>query len=244
MSFTGYRDQMNQSPPSAGFFIALYWTQSDQPVGAMTKAEYLESQRGKTYTEIIEAQPVETVIGSIRGANLRDVVAILAAGLQYRLDTTALPTDAEPLRTALLTAFKYMTLPDYGINLAMADNVGMLRAAVSVGLVTPDESARFFELASYARPRFNITREDCAAYFGAGWIVTEPTDARQFVITLQDSPPEVTYIVVQWQDPRGNWFHATGLHGVQAAIEYSAPIPYHGQPRRLRWFCEYALNAL
>lgn len=80
----------------------------------MTKSEYLESQRGKTYSVVVAEQPMETVVGSIRGNNLRDVVAILAAGLQYRLDTMTLPAEAEPLRAALLTAFKYMTLPDYG----------------------------------------------------------------------------------------------------------------------------------
>lgn len=207
----------------------------------MTKSEYLESQRGKTYTQIIAEQPMETVIGSIRGDNLRDVVAILAAGLQYRLDTMTLPAEAEPLRTALLTAFKYMTLPDYGINLSMPENAGMLQAAVAVGLVTQDESDKFFQLASYQRPLHSITREDCAEYFGTGWNELPATDARFLTLQLNARTPEVTHILVQMQDLSGVWEHATALHGIQSCKPYKAELPYHGQPRAVRWRCEYAL---
>lgn len=210
----------------------------------MTKSEYLESQRGKTYSVIVAEQPLETVIGSIRGDNLRDVVAILAAGLQYRLDTMTLPTEAEPLRTALLTAFKYMTLPDYGINLSMPENAGMLQAAVSVGLVTQAESDKFFQLASYQRPLHNITREDCAEYFGAGWIELPETDGQRLTLQLNTRTPEVTHILVQMQDLSGEWEHATALHGIQSAKPYSAPLPHYGQARKVRWKCEYSLDGV
>lgn len=208
----------------------------------MNKSEYLESQRGKTYTQIIAEQPMETVVGSIRGDNLRDVVAILAAGLQYRLDTMALPAEVEPLRTALLTAFKYMTLPDYGINLSMPENAGMLQAAVAVGLVTQGESDKFFQLASYQRPLHSITREDCADYFGTGWVELPATDARFLTLQLNARTPEVTHILVQMQDLSGEWEHATALHGVQSCKPYRAELPYHGQARAVRWCCEYQLD--
>lgn len=210
----------------------------------MAKQQYLESQRGKTYTQIIAEQPMETVVGSIRGDNLRDVVAILAAGLQYRLDTMQLPPEVEPLRTALLTAFKYMTLPDYGINLALPENVGLLQAAVAVGLVTQAESDKFFQLASYQRSLLNVTREDCAEYFGTGWVELPETDGRTFTLQLNRRTTEVTHIVVQMQDLSGKWEHATALHGIQSCKPYRAELPYHGQPRLIRWRCEYQLDGV
>jgi len=210
----------------------------------MNKTEYLESQRGKTYSVIVADQPLETVVGSIRGDNLRDVVAILAAGLQYRLDTMYLPAEAEPLRTALLTAFKYMTLPDYGINLSMPENAGMLQSAVAVGLVTQAESDKFFELASCQRPLYSITREDCAEHFGAGWNELPETDGRTLTLQLNSRTPEATHIVVQMQDLSDEWEHATALHGIQSAKPYSAQLPYYGQPRKVRWRCEYKLNGV
>lgn len=207
----------------------------------MTKSEYLESQRGKPYTQIIAEQPMETVIGSIRGDNLRDVVAILAAGLQYRLDTMQLSEEAEPLRTALLVAFRYLDLPDYGINLALADNVEMLQSAVAVGLVTQDESSKFFQLASYQRPQLNITREDCADYFGAGWQELPATDARTFSITLTARAPEPTRIIIEMQDLSGEFEYVQAIGGVQSAKSYSVQLPHYGQPRKIRWKCEYSL---
>lgn len=208
----------------------------------MTKSEYLESQRGKTYSVVVAEQPMETVVGSIRGNNLRDVVAILAAGLQYRLDTMELAAEAEPLRTALLTAFKYMTLPDYGINLSMPENAGLLQMSVAVGLVTQAESDKFFELASYQRPLHNITREDCAEYFGTGWHELPETDGQRLTLQLNSRAPELTHILIQMQDLSGEWEHATALHGIQSAKPYSAPLPYYGQPRKVRWRCDYQLN--
>ena len=210
----------------------------------MTKNEYLESQRGKTYTQIIAEQPMETVVGSIRGDNLRDVVAILAAGLQHRLDTMPLQTESEPLRTALLTAFKYLALPDYGINLSLPENAGMLQSAVAVGLVTQDESDKFLQLASYERPLYNITRQDCVDYFGTEWNVIDPTHNRAFTVTLTQPLPEPASIIVQYQEIydgwESAWKHATALT-VHEQGKYRADTPYNGYERRFQWRCEYAL---
>lgn len=209
----------------------------------MTKSEYLESQRGKTYSTIVADQPMGSVVGSIRGENLRDVVAILASGLRYRLDTTQLPAEVEPLRTALLVAFKYLDLPDYAINLALPANVGMLQSAVSLGLVTQAESDAFFALATYMRPIHNITRQDCADHFGPDWTEITENTAQRLNFQLNSKAPETTSVVVQWQDASGDWYHATAIHGILAARTYQASLPFYGTPRKLRWKCEYMLDA-
>jgi len=202
----------------------------------MNKTEYIESRNGELHSVIIATQPTESVIGSIRGDNLRNVVAILAGGLQYRLDNA----EDSPLRTALLTAFKYLTLQDYSINLALPENAGMLRLANSHGLVSDDELAQFFALATYERPLYNITADD----FVGEWVEIPPTDSRSITFTLNKKAPEQTYILIQWQDKAGDWYHATALHGVEAVKSYTAALPYDGEPRALRWRCAYALDVV
>lgn len=208
-----------------------------------TKTEYLESQRGKTYTEIVADQPVDGMIGSIRGENLRDVVAILAGGLQYRLENAA----PSIYKTALQTAFRYMTLPDYAINLALPENAALLSGAVDLGLVTPAESNKFYELATYTRLLHNITRQDCVDYFGPAWAELEETEAHTLVVRLLQSMPEQSCIVVEIQDiyedgTLSNWYYATALHGLTIPKEYTVRLPSNGYPRRLRWKCEYPLS--
>lgn len=211
----------------------------------MTREEYLESQRGKTYTEILAEQPLEGAIGSIRGENLRDVVAVLAGGLQHRLDNMSLPTGYEPLRTALLVAFKYLTIQDYAINLSLEENVTMLQMAVAVGLVTQAESNKFFELATYTMPKFNITRQECADYFNPGWYQLDPTHNRSFTVEVTEQLPEQSTIVVQYQEIyegwESAWKPATSLI-VHQPGKYRADTPYNGYERRFQWRCEYQLT--
>lgn len=208
----------------------------------MTKFEYLESQRGKTYSVIVAEQPTETAIGSIRGDNLRDVVDILAKGLQDRLDKMALPEAVEPVRTALVVVFRYLTLANYQINLSIAENAALLQNAVSAGLVLQAEADKFVKLASYQKPLYGVTREDCAEYFGTDWNELPETDGSSLVLQLNSRTPEPTHVVVQVQDLSGEWEHVTALHGIQSAKGYFTTLPYYGQPRKVRWKCEYQLN--
>lgn len=206
----------------------------------MTKTDYIAAQLklGKTHSRIIAEQPTETVVGSIRGDNLRNVVAILAGGLQHRLDHAP---DSE-LRTALLTAFKYLALPDYAINLSLNENQDMLSYAVAMGLVTEAEQSVLYHLASYERPIYNITRED----FQGEWHELPATDSRLFTLHLRTKAPEITHIVIQAKDQYGDtesdWYHATALHGIELCRKYEAQLPFNGYARKLRWRCEYELD--
>lgn len=208
----------------------------------MTKTEYINSQLqlGKTHSQIIEGQPNEKVIGSIRGDNLRNVVAILASGLQYRLDKAE---DSE-LKTALLTAFRYMSLPNYAINLALTENQNMLSHAVATGLVTESEQNALYQLASYERPLYNITSED----FSGEWHELPETMSIWFILKLATKAPEMTHIVIQAKDNYGDsesdWYHCTALHGIELAREYKAALPSNGYYHKLRWKCEYNLDCV
>lgn len=211
----------------------------------MSKDVYLNSQRGKSYTAIVREQPMVDAVGSIRGDNLRNVVAILAAGLQFRLDNAP----SSPLRTALLTAFKYLTLTDYAINLSLQENVQLLQNAVTAGLVTADEYAQFIALATYQKPELHVTRDDCIRFYGGNiWNVLDATDTRKLRFRLNTLPPEPTVIIFEAQDCRADgsksdWYYATALH-VDVSRDYCFDIPHNGYARSIRWRCEYPLNAI
>ena len=207
----------------------------------MTKEEYLASRAGELHSVIIATQPTVGVIGSIRGDNLRNVVAILAAGLQFRLDTAP----DSPLRTALLTAFKYRALPDYAINLSLSENAGLLAMAVQAGIVTPEERDQFFALATYHVPVHNITSAD----FAGEWHELPATYGLTAIVRLNHAAPEMTYLVFQMCDEyqdggTSDWYHATALHGVELAREYHAQLPFNGYARKIRWRCEYVLDCV
>lgn len=207
----------------------------------MTKNEYIASQiaAGKTHSQIIADQPMVDVIGSIRGDNLRNVVAILASGLQYRLDTSP----DSPIRTALLTAFKYLSLPDYAINLSEPANAALLDSALAEGLVTIQEKNLFIQLATYQKPLYDITKDD----FLGTWFELGERPGNLLSFTLKTKAPEATYILIQSRDifsddARGDWSHNTALHGVEAARVYRIHVRNESGRQELRWRCEYSLN--
>lgn len=208
----------------------------------MTKQDYINSQLalGKTHSQIIAEQPTVKIIGSIRGDNLRNVVAILAGGLQYRLDNAP----DSPVKTALLTAFRYMSLPEYAINLSIKENADLLSDAVSVGLVDAKEKEQFFALATYEQPLHNITQAD----FVGAWHELSATDAGVLFVKLKARAPESTHILIESQDcyPDGtfsDWYHNTSLYGVELARTYRVELRHDGYKRKLRWSCPYDLSA-
>lgn len=205
----------------------------------MTKNEYIASQLalGKTHSQIIAEQPMVDVVGSIRGENLRNVVAILAGGLQFRLDTAP----ESPIRTALLTAFKYMMLPDYAINLSLPENAGLLENAVQVGLVSSDERDQFFALATYKKPLYEISQSD----FAGSWHELGEVSSNQLIIKLKQKAPEQTHILVQSRDVfadgvYGDWRHNTACY-LELAGVYRCDIRAESR-QEVRWSCAYSLD--
>ena len=102
------------------------------------------------------------------------------------------------------------------------------------------------QLANFKRRFASVTLADViaarTAQLDGEWHELPETDGRTLTLTLNSRTTEVTHIVVQMQDLSGEWEHATALHGIQSCKPYSAPLPYYGQPRAIRWRCEYALN--
>ena len=118
-----------------------------------------------------------------------------------------------------------------------------------VNLITAAEAAKLMELATFQRQLWpSVSLRDVVAHFEPGlingqWHELEETTGKILHLQLNSRPPEVTHIVVQMQDMAGEWEHATALHGIQSVKPYSAALPYYGVPRKIRWKCEYALDA-
>lgn len=213
-----------------------------------SKSEYLESQRGKTYSVIVAEQPMETVQGSLLKMHYQELKTILGAGgLRNHLKTFVADTlEKDFALDAVNETFteQYMADPDFKVNFTVQKVFDTFNAVVALGVIPAGIAQQLLDLAKYQRPLHNITREDCAEYFGTGWNELPETNGQRLTLQLNTRTPEATHIVVQMQDLSGEWEHATALHGIQSAKPYSAPLPYHGQPRKVRWRCEYVLDGV
>jgi hypothetical protein len=118
-----------------------------------------------------------------------------------------------------------------------------------IELVTSYEVTEVMKLATFERQLFpEATLKDVIAHFDPGmldgqWHEIEETNGQFFHLQLNSRPPEMTHIVVQMQDLGGEWEHATALHGIQSLKPYSTALPYYGVVRKLRWRCDYLLDA-
>ena len=211
--------------------------------------DYLESQRGKTHTQIIAEQPMETVQGSLLKQHYQELKTILGAGgLRLHLNTFVADT---PQKAFALTAVnetfteQYMADEDFKVNFTVPAVLETFNQVVALGVIPAAIGTQLKDLAKYKRPVFNITREDCANYFNPGWHELPATHNRAFTVDLLEDLPEVVTIVVQYKENYGDresaWRHATSLN-VHQQGKYRADTPYNGYERRFQWRCEYALN--
>lgn len=190
----------------------------------------------------------ERVIGKIAYGNTLHLVSMLARGLRARIDACQVPTLKAAWSEALQPA--YLASPAYSINVALPEIRGMLTAGLQAGVCTQAEHDFIIELASYDKQLFaEATLKDVVNHFNPGlidgaWHELPENASRQLNLKLNAKPPEQTYIVVQWQDGAGDWYHATALHGVEAVKTYYVQLPYDGEPRKLRWRCDYNLDCV
>ena len=199
------------------------------------------------FSDIFQSLKSQTVpvIGSIRGADLRNVVAILAGGLQYRLDNSP----ESPIRTALLTGFKNMTIPDYAFNLADPQVAYMLDIATQLGLVTPDERLQFYTLATFMKPVWpDVTIKDIVQHKQPSLIDLNDWSgeidvgaSRTGILSVLGNLPEPVSVVVEIKLSRdgityGPWMPCTIVPGVSIPTDHVFQIPtYSGMSRKIRW---------
>ncbi len=203
----------------------------------MTKEQYLESLRGQPYSVIVANQPMINIVGSIRGDNLRNVVDILAKGLQDRIDFAP----HSSTRTALIVVFKYLGLENYQINLSIPENIGLLQLAVNENLVTPTEYAQFLALATYQKPEFDITVADCVEYFGGvgDWMIITQLPTSRLQLKLDSDMPEETLVRIEMRESHNGtdwtkWNRVSHFYNVHKAGYYYRDVPWNGLQREVR----------
>lgn len=215
----------------------------------MSLTTELEARRGKPYTQILEEILAIThdVISPIEGRDLRDVVTVLASGLDHRL----LMAEPSALRTGLMRAFNSMSIAEFGFNLADPVVAQMLDAGVNAGLVDVNERLWFYGIATKQVQTYpDLTLLDVVKYFQPGLVDGEWHDlgvssGTLVTLHLSSRPPEATSIIIEVQDLSGEWCYGSAIGGVYVAKpSYSAPIPYFGQARGIRWKCDYLLNGV
>lgn len=199
--------------------------------------------------ELVRSKSVATV-GKIAYGNTLHLVSMLARGLRRRMEECQI----QQLKDAWIEALQpaYLASPSYSINVSLPEIRAMLDAGLAAGVCTQAEHDFIVQLATYQRQLWpDVTMRDVVEHFNAElidgeWHELPATDARSLVVRMQSAPPEQTHIVVQMRDQYGvgesDWYHATALHGLSAAREYSASLPHNGYARKLRWRCEYALD--
>lgn len=209
-----------------------------QEYQALSNAERLALLLSKT----------ERVVGKIAYGNTLHLVSMLARGLRARIDACQVPALKAAWSEALQPA--YLASPAYSINVALPEIRAMLTAGLQAGVCTQAEHDFIIELASYDKQLFaEATLKDVVNHFNPGlidgaWHELPGSASRQLNLKLNAKPPEQTYIAVQWQDSVGDWYHATALHGVEAVKTYYVQLPYDGEPRKLRWRCDYNLDCV
>lgn len=219
----------------------------------MTLQAEFDARQGKPYPEILsEIQAItEDVIMPIEGRDLRDVVTVLASGLDYRLQMA----EPSPLRSGLMRAFNSMSINEFGFNLADPVVAQMLDLGVSAGLVEINERLWFYGIATKQVLKYpELKLVDVIGYFepekvNNSWIELAETTNRTITFRIKESTLEQTSIVVQMQDVYedgtfSDWYNATAIHGIQVAKEYSGTLPSNGYPKKLRWMCNYTLNVI
>jgi hypothetical protein len=210
----------------------------------LSKTEYQIGTNQERF-ELLKSKTVSTV-GKIAYGNTLHLVSMLARGLRARIDACTIPALKNAWSEALQPA--YLASPAYSINVALPEIRYMLDNGLAAGLITADDHAFIIQLATFERQLFpDATLLDVVAHFNpelidGQWHEIESTDKQWLQVQLNTKTPETTHIVVQWQATDGEWYHAQAIHGLLAPMQYRAPIPYHGAPRKLRWKCDYALD--
>jgi hypothetical protein len=210
----------------------------------LSKTEYQIGTNQERF-ELLKSKTVSTV-GKIAYGNTLHLVSMLARGLRARIDACTNPALKNAWSEALQPA--YLASPAYSINVALPEIRTMLDGGLAAGLISADDHAFIIQLATFERQLFpDAALRDVVAHFNpelidGEWHEIESTDKQWVQVQLNTRAPEATHIVVQWQAVDGEWYHAQAIHGLLAPMQYRAPIPYHGSPRKLRWRCDYALD--
>lgn len=220
----------------------------------MTLQAEFDARQGKPYPEILsEIQAItDDVIMPIEGKDLRDIVTVLASGLDYRLQMA----EPSPLRSGLMRAFNSMSINEFGFNLADPVVAQMLDLGVSAGLVDVNERLWFYAIATKQVPRYpsvqliDVVKHFEPELFTDVWVeLPNHYLCHKLQILLWETLKSNTFIHFQAQermdmsnDIWSDWFDVGNVL-VQLKKQYSLTLPNtNGKNLRFRYKCPYILN--
>jgi hypothetical protein len=220
----------------------------------MTLQTEIESRRGKAYPEILsEIQAItRDVIMPIEGQDLRDVVTVLASGLDYRLQMA----EPSPLRSGLMRAFNSMSINEFGFNLSDPVVAQMLVLGVSAGLIDVNERLWFYAIATKQVPTYpDVQLIDVVKYFepelfNDDWIELDiQAICHKLQICLWESLKSTAYMKFQAQElmdeTTSNWsdWYDVGSTSIGIKRQYTLALAQvTGKKLRFRYKCPYVLN--
>lgn len=221
----------------------------------MTKNEYLESQRGKSYTEIITNEPTELVQGSLLKLHYQEIKTILANGLRDHMNTFIVSNeDQRKALSALNETFDpiYMADEDFKVNFNVPAVMDKYLFCVSTGVLPQEYATALIDLAKYKQSLYNLTFKDCVEYFEpeslivGDWTELTPTTLR-LMLNLTKATPELVAVRIE-QRVSHDGLHWTNWDRLMPIIVQAAGVYYHNIPasnmqRQIRWRGEeYRIN--
>lgn len=226
----------------------------------MSLTDALQALRGQPYADILAALRAQTApaIGKIQGGNLKLLQSFIGAtGLRSRLAAAESSQQAAAAAIAEAIQPAYLAQQDsYSVNLADPQVAALLAGAVTVGLLTSQESDYLRSLATYNKPLWpDITMRDVVAYFEPAlldvgdWIELQDVTKNRLMLRLTAGLPEPAAVRVEMQESHNgqdwtSWVRVTHFMAVQAAGVYYQTIPNNGLQRRIRVRGEqYRINA-
>lgn len=220
----------------------------------MTLQTEFESRRGKAYPEILsEIQAItRDVIMPIEGQDLRDVVTVLASGLDYRLQMA----EPSPLRSGLMRAFNSMSINEFGFNLSDPVVAQMLDLGVSASLIEVNERLWFYAIATKQVPTYpNVQLIDVVKYFEPELFTTDWIEldiqaiCHKLQISLWESLKSTAYVRFQAQELMNEelniWseWYDVGSTAISIKRQYTLTLSQvTGKKLRFRYSCPYLLN--
>lgn len=206
----------------------------------MTKNEYLESQRGKVYSQIVAEQPTEMVQGSLLKLHYQELKTILGAGgLRDHLDTFGVTNEFErKALSAVNETFteQYMADADFKVNFTIPEIMAAFNQVVALGVIPEPIGQQLLNLAKYQRSVYNITILDCVQYFEpeklniGDWNVLTVTNKSRLFFKLKTATPEIAAVRIETRQSHDG-VHWSNWERTMPLIVQEAGNYYHNFPR-------------
>lgn len=211
----------------------------------MNKIEYIKSQRGKTYTEIVNNQPTELRNAALLPEDSAKFTTLIAQSLGYDVQTFAPQNEAgRRAKIAVSTAIDpaFVNSPRFIIDFSDPAVVEQYDIAIGLGVISQGSADALRQLYRKHFPAYEITRFDCIDVLAPAWSEPIETGSSELIFTLAEDVPEPCTVSVRLSDVvdgAPSWYHATTMGVAPGRRRVRVPIPVSGFRVLASWRFEY-----